>query len=311
MKSLLSFLILGALVSSPAALQAKITRLVEKSFAVHAGGTLTVQTYGGEINVVTGPDDVVKVTAKEVINASTEEKADALVQDMKLAMVLQDDHVNVTARFIKRGGWLWSPIPVSVSFTVVVPARFNVDLGTSGGDITVASLNGLVKLRSSGGNLKLERIDGEVDGGTSGGNITLREGTAKVRLATSGGNIQVECAGGEAELTTSGGNILIESVGHRLTATTSGGDIKATIIGALTGDCTLSTSGGNVVATVDKGAAFNLRAHTSGGSVDVEGFTIAIEQGGLRKSSLAGKVNGGGPVLSLGTSGGDVRLRTK
>ena len=69
------------------------------------------------------------------------------------------------------------------------------------------------------------------------------------------------------------------------------------------------TSGGEVVATVDKNAAFDLKSHTSGGDVDAAGITIAIEKGGLRRSSLAGKVNGGGPLLYLGSSGGDIRLR--
>ena len=65
-----------------------------------------------------------------------------------------------------------------------------------------------------------------------------------------------------------------------------------------------------MVVAVDKNAAFDLKAHTSGGDVDAAGITIAIDKGGLRKSSLAGKVNGGGPQLYLGSSGGDIRLRT-
>ena len=311
MKSLISLLALGTLLGSPVMLQAKITRVVEKSFAVQPGGTLKVQTSGGNINILTGAGNEVKVAASELINASSDEKADEIVQDLLLTMDQNGDGITAVAKYRRRGGWLWGSDPVTVSFTVTVPARYNVDLNTSGGDIKVASIDGRAKLRTSGGNLKLERIDGEVDGGTSGGNITLREGTAKVRLSTSGGNIHVERAGGEADLSTSGGNIVIESVRSRLSATTSGGSVKATIEGELKGDCTLSTSGGSVVATVDKGAAFDLRAHTSGGDVDAEGITIAIEHGGLRKSSLSGKVNGGGPVLSLGSSGGDIRLRTK
>ena len=311
MKTLITFLALGTLLGSPVLLQAKITRLVEKTFTVQPGGVLKVQTYGGNIDVLTGPGNEVKVSAKELIDASSDEKADELVQNLSLSMAQQGDNVAAVAKYINRGGWLWHSTPVTVSFTVTVPTHYNVELNTSGGDISLASINGRAQLRTSGGNLKLERIDGEVDGGTSGGNITLREGTAKVRLSTSGGNIHVERAGGEAELSTSGGNIVIESVRSRLSATTSGGDVKATIEGELKGDCTLSTSGGTVVATVDKSAAFDLKAHTSGGDVDAEGITIAIEHGGLRKSSLSGKVNGGGPVLSLGSSGGDIRIRTK
>ena len=300
---------LGLLIGSPVFLQAKITRTVEKTFTVQAGGDLKVQTSGGNIHVVTGSDNEIKVTARELINADSEAKADDILKDLNLTIEQQANNVTATAKYAKSGGWHWGSTPVTVSFTVSVPRHFNVDLNTSGGDIGVESISGRARLRTSGGNLKLDRIDGEVDGGTSGGDITLREGTATVKLNTSGGNIHVDRAGGEADLSTSGGDIVIESVRSRLTASTSGGNIKANIEGVLKGDCDLSTSGGNVSVSIDKSVAFDLKSHTSGGDVDADGLTIAIEKGGLRKSSLSGKVNGGGPLLSLGTSGGDIRIR--
>jgi hypothetical protein len=311
MKSLIPLLALGALLAAPAVLQAKITRTVEKTFTVQPGGTLKVKTAGGDIKVVTGPGNDVKVTATERIYADTDAKADELLKDLDLTIEQQGDNVTAIAKYEKQMGWHFGNWPpVNVSFTVVVPSHYNVDLNTSGGDIALESINGRARLRTSGGNLKIERVDGEVDGGTSGGDITLREGTASVKLSTSGGNIHVDRAGGEADLSSSGGDIIINSVRGRLTASTSGGDVKANIDGALKGDCKLTTSGGEVVVSVDKTAAFDLKAHTSGGDVDAAGITISIEKGGLRRSSLAGKVNGGGPELYLGSSGGDIRIRT-
>jgi hypothetical protein len=310
MKTLIPLLAVGMLLVSPALLQAKITRTVEKTFTVQPGGNLKVETSGGDVKVLTGSGNQVMVTAVERIDADSDGKADELLKDLDLRIEQQGDGVTAIAKYDKSSGWHFgSWPPVSVSFTVVVPVHYNVDLRTSGGDIELASINGRARLRTSGGNLKIERVDGEVDGGTSGGDVTLREGTAQVRLTTSGGNIHVDRAGGEADLSTSGGDIVIKSVRGRLTASTSGGDIKASIEGTLQGDCKLTTSGGEVEVSVDKAAAFDLKAHTSGGDVDAAGLTIAIDQGGLRKSSLSGKVNGGGPELYLGSSGGDVRIR--
>ncbi len=311
MKSLIPLFTLGALLASPALLQAKISRTVEKTFTVQPGGTLKVQTSGGDIKVLTGTGSTVKVTALERIDTDSESKADELLKDLELSIDQQGDNVTAIAKYDRHGGWHFdSWPPVNVSFTVVVPSHYSVDLNTSGGDIHLDSINGHARLRTSGGDLKIERVDGEVDGGTSGGNISLQEGTANVRLTTSGGDINVDRAGGEAELSTSGGNIGIKSVQGRLSASTSGGNVRASIEGALKGDCKLTTSGGEVVVAVDKTAAFDLKAHTSGGDVDAAGITIAIEKGGLRRSSLAGKVNGGGPLLYLSSSGGDIRIRT-
>ncbi|MEO6993276.1 MAG: DUF4097 family beta strand repeat-containing protein [Lacunisphaera sp.] len=309
MKTFITLLTLGALLGTPTWLHAKITRTVEKQFTVEPGGNLKVQTSGGDIQVLTGTGNGVKVTAKEWINADSEEEADGILKDLTLTMVQDGKNVTATAKYEKSSVWHWGRTPVSVSFTVTVPKQSNVDLNTSGGDISLESISGHAHLRTSGGNLKIDRIDGEVDGSTSGGNINLREGTANVKLDTSGGNIHVERAGGEADLSTSGGDIVIESVRGRVHASTSGGNVKASIEGSLKGDCDLSTSGGNVTVTVDKNAAFDLKSHTSGGEVDADGLALTIEKGGLRKNNLSGKVNGGGPLLSLGTSGGSIRIR--
>jgi Putative adhesin len=311
MKSLIPLFTLGALLASPVLLQADIKRTVEKTFPVQPGGTLKVHTSGGDIKVVTGPGNEVKVTALQRIHTDSEAKADELLKKLDLRIEASGDSVTASAKYENSGGWHFgSWPPVSVSFTVVVPAKYNVDLNTSGGDIGLESISGHARLRTSGGDLRIERVEGEVDGGTSGGNITLREGTARVSLTTSGGDIRVDRAGGEADLSTSGGNITINAVQGRLTAATSGGDVHASIEGALKGDCHLTTSGGNVEVSVDKAAAFNLNAHTSGGDVKADGLTITIDRGGIGKSSLSGKVNGGGPQLQLGTSGGDIRIRT-
>jgi hypothetical protein len=62
---------------------------------------------------------------------------------------------------------------------------------------------------------------------------------------------------------------------------------------------------------VDKAAAFRLDASTSGGSVDAEGLTITLEKSSRGRTQLAGAVNGGGALLKLRSSGGDVVVKTR
>ncbi len=76
-------------------------------------------------------------------------------------------------------------------------------------------------------------------------------------------------------------------------------------------DAVLGSSGGHVRVQIAKATGFELDASTSGGDVRAEGLTITIVKGGVGKSRLAGKVNGGGPVLKLRTSGGDISVRTE
>ena len=290
---------------------ARIERVVEKSFNVTGAGTLRVETHGGAIRVSPGKDPVVQIKAKERINASTDAEADEMLKKLELTFEQSGNDVRVYAKYERQpaGFRLGSWPPVQVDVEVTVPENFATDLNTSGGSITVGSLNGRAELKTSGGSIKVARMGGGVTARTSGGSIALDEARGPVELKTSGGNITVGRVSGPADLATSGGSIRIDSVIDSVRAHTSGGSIRANIAGPLKEECTLSTSGGGVAVTVDKAAAFRLDASTSGGSVDAEGLTMTLEKMGRDRSRLAGAVNGGGPLLKLRTSGGGITVR--
>lgn len=311
MKSRSLLLAAALLAAVPNITQAKIERLMEKTFPVAPGGTLRVETQGGDVTVRPGADDRVLVVARQLILTKSDAKADQLLQDLDLTIAQAGDTVTAKARYAKNASMLrfksWPP--VRVSFEVTVPARFQVELETSGGDISVGDLTGEVKARTSGGDVEVGRIDGAVRVTTSGGNIRLRESTGTAALSTSGGNIEAGRVGGSAKLTTSGGDIEIKAAAGGVLAKTSGGDIDARFFGALTEDCELGTSGGDIAVKVPRAAGFQLDASTSGGSVKAAGLTLTIAQGGLGKSKLAGAANASGPMLKLRTSGGDIVIR--
>lgn len=302
----------GVLTLLTASASAKVERVVEKSFPVDPGVHLRVSTAGGDVHVTTSSDATVRVTAKEHIRASSDSEADELLKKLDLKIEQNGNEVVASASYSSSMGFHFgSWPPVQVDFYVSVPASASADLKTSGGNVVVGDLGGTVRARTSGGDIKLGSIGGEIDASTSGGNISLDEGRADARLSTSGGNVSAKNILGQADLRTSGGDIRIESVEGPLVAETSGGDVKASFAGALKGDCVLSTSGGEVRATLAKGVGFRLDASTSGGEVNASGLTITIDRGGTGRSTLAGLVNGGGPLLKLRSSGGNIDVATR
>ena len=157
----------------------------------------------------------------------------------------------------------------NVQFIIKVPEDYNVDLRTGGGSINLSKLRGQVEAYTSGGSIRLGHIEGDVN------------------------------------VKTSGGSIKVEEVAGNINAHTSGGSIKATITKQPTKDCKLTTSGGSVTAYLSPSIAVDLVASTSGGTVGSE-FDV---NGSLKKQSLKGTINGGGPQLVLKTSGGSVRVK--
>ncbi len=312
MNTSLRFLLAAGLASASALVaQARVDRVVEKSFPVNGTGTLQVEIQGGEIRVSPSTDSVVRVTVKQKIRADSESEATELLKKLELTLEQNGNDVRVVSKYERRpsGFRMGSWPPVQVDVVVTVPASYATDLNTSGGGITVGDLNGKAHLRTSGGGIKLGKMGGLVDAHTSGGSISLDEARGAVELKTSGGSISVGRVAGSAELSTSGGNIKIDSVASAIRAHTSGGNIRANIAGPLKEECSLSTSGGSVHVSVDKTAAFRLDASTSGGSVDAEGLTVTLEKASRDRSRLAGAVNGGGPLLKLRSSGGGIAVR--
>lgn len=288
---------------------AKITRTVEKTFAVQTGGRLSAETQGGNITVKAEDTNEVRVVVTQTIDASTDAAADKLLEKLKLTLDQQANDVTVIAKFERPFTSMWDRNSVLVSYTITVPRQFHLQLNTSGGDITVASVKGTVSARTSGGNLWFERVDGDLDGKTSGGNVTLKEGSARAHVSTSGGNIQIERATGPVTASTSGGDIKIQSASQVVSASTSGGNITAKLTDPLQQDSTLHTSGGNVTVSVLRSAGFVLDAETSGGDVQTGDLALSNVQMNKSKSRVTATVNAGGPKLSLRTSGGDIRVR--
>lgn len=229
----------------------------EQSFSVAPGGTLYLDSDMGSVEVESHDSEQVDVMVTR--------KGDA-VEDFTIEMSQEGDDVRIKGD--KQGGW--GSFRGGAKYVIRVPQKYNVDLRTGGGAITLADLNGRVDVNTSGGSIGLGRIKGDVKAHTSGGSIRVKE------------------------------------VAGNINATTSGGSIKATLSQQPTANCRLKTSGGSVTAYLAPSIAVNLDARTAGGSVRSE---LEVD-GTRKRTRIKGTINGGGPTLELKTSGGSVRIKS-
>lgn len=311
--------------TSISAARAAIESPVHRTFNVQAGGTVFVDIDSGDVRVnASNSASVVTVDVVRRAKTSSRSAADDIFRKYELTFGQQGNDVQVRGRYEHQSSWFHWNDDLDVRFVVTVPARFNADVKTSGGDVKISDLGGAAHVRTSGGDVELGRIAGVVDVKTSGGDISLVSGHGATTLETSGGEIKVDNAdavlrahssGGAIEIRraatdvrahTSGGGIVIGDAGGVIDADTSGGSIRARISGQPRGESKLTTSGGGITLSVAQGVALDIDAHTSGGDV-VAGFPVTI-QGKQDESTLNAKLNGGGPRLVLRSSGGDIRL---
>jgi len=290
---------------------------VSRNFAAETGGGLTLRADGASISVQGGANDEFHVEI-------TRGNDDAATIEKDYRIEFQADG-NLISGEIKRRkphrGWFSRGLKIAVT----LPASFDLDLDTSGGDVSVSAVAGEIKAATSGGNLSFEQVSGPVTGDTSGGSIHLESTIGNADLKTSGGNITIGTVDGNIEASTSGGNITvargsgsvtaktsggnigIDEVYGVLSATTSGGNIRAYIVEQPEADCRLTASGGSITVTVDPLVALTLEARASGGSIETE-LPVTV-RGKLARSRLEGDINGGGPLLYIRSSGGSIRLQ--
>jgi len=277
-----------------------------RSFSVEPGGTLVLDSDRGSIEVSSGGRDQVRVDIEREIRGSTSEDVKRVLNELNLSCRQEGKNVYITARYPGNNwGFSWNN-RLKLRFVILVPDKFNVDLKTGGGSITLNDLQGTVQARTSGGSLHFGHINGSVDGRTSGGSISLEGGSGPVDVETSGGSIRIGKAEGPINAHTSGGGIKVEEVRGRIRASTSGGSVEATITSQPEGDCELSTSGGSIRAQLNRNLNLDLEAKTSGGSVHNR---IPVQtHGDLSRNRLEATMNQGGPRLRLHTSGGSITI---
>ncbi len=301
---------------------------IEKTYNVKSGGNLTVLSQFGAIEIQTAEQDKVEVVITKASKSKLVKASQKALEDFELAFEHKGSDVHIQGTF-KQGLEHWQKRlnRLKIHFLITVPRRYNVDLNTTNGGISVANLTGDARVSTSGGSLSLRSIIGEVWGHTSGGSIETVDVTGDVQVRTSGGSLRfgairgfisgrtsggsikvVDCSGG-TDVRTSGGGIWLGDIGRNVTARTSGGSIQAAMRTQPQSECSLRTSGGAITCTLIPDVAVDLEAKTSGGRVSTDFAVESVVQGKAPKNRLEGRINGGGPLLKLRTSGGSISLQ--
>jgi len=283
--------------------------VISRSFNVAEGGKLTMDVDRASIKVETESGNIVKVRAILKVGTSSEDKAKEIFAKYKIDFDHSGNNVTIKTDYHKRDGvfsWFGGK-HLKVRFIVTVPQKYDLNVKTSGGSISIREIEGDVKAKTSGGSLKFEYVKGPVWGKTSGGSISLEGCSGDAEVKTSGGSIRIGKVEGKVKAHTSGGSIKVKEVMGTIKASTSGGSVSAYISKQPAGDCKLTTSGGSITVSLEDNIKVDIDAKTSGGRVYTD-FPVTI-QGELSKRKLQAKINGGGPELYLRTSGGSIKIK--
>jgi DUF4097 and DUF4098 domain-containing protein YvlB len=293
---------------------------LEKTFQVAPGGKLIVEADQGSCELTSVEGDKVQVRVLRESKSATRAQANELFANHEVTFQQDGGTVSVVAKSKKDlTSFLRANRPyLQVRYLISLPAKLDVDLKTSGGDIVVGNRDGSVQARTSSGAIRLQHASGSIEVNDSGGNITIGEAGGDLIAQTSSGSISVQKVSGKAEISNSGGDIQIDDAARAVVAKTSSGSIR---LKSVKGDVEASNSGGDIQADLVGG---NLVASTSSGSINLgqlkgqrvnlknSGGDIGIESAdgsvAARTSSGAIKIKAAKGPVDARNSGGDIGI---
>ncbi len=211
----------------------------------------------------------------------------------------------------------------------------DIHLQTGGGSIAVHHANGKIIAETGGGSVEIISATQGASIETGGGGIQVRQCNGKVKAETRGGSIDMGDIGGAAEIETGGGSIHLASAKGHVEAHTGGGGIelngvpsarvetgaggivvKLVKTGAPASDSVLETSAGDITVYIAPDVAISVRASVDLGNghhitSDFPDIHVASEgdQWSPKTLTAEGNLNGGGPVLKVRTTTGDICFR--
>jgi DUF4097 and DUF4098 domain-containing protein YvlB len=225
--------------------------------------------------------------------------------------------VTIMTRFTKSGKKQNSDIELSVA----VPARFDVEVDSSGGGISIDGVEGTFTGETAGGELTLRGVRGVAKLSTMGGEIQLTDSELDGFLKTMGGEVTFENVVGDVRGSSMGGNVRYKNVKSRgggvaspertgdlddadpdtVQISTMGGEIE---VDEAPEGADLHTMGGNIEV---RGARRFVRAKTMGGNIEIEsidGWVQATTMGG----DIDVNVTGRGGDVTLTSMSGDIEI---
>jgi len=174
---------------------------IVKEYDVAPGGKLEVDVKtGGEITVE-GWD---KNKAKIIVHFS----GSKLDEDIEVDIDSKSGDVYLEV-------WASGNARQRLSFEIKLPNKFDIDLKTMGGEMTVSNLEGNLKGHTMGGEIDLTKLTGDVDFTTMGGDIEITDSDVDGKVHTMGGKIMLKDITGNVSGSSMGGSISYDNVKKR------------------------------------------------------------------------------------------------
>lgn len=194
-------------------------------------------------------------------------------------------------------------------------AKGQVTAESGGGNVVLVSGAQGASLQTGGGSIQVEKCPGQVKAETGGGSIDLGQ-VGEATMETGGGSMKLTSATGPVKAETGGGSIELYGVPSAHVETGAGTITAKFIASSSTTDSQLETAAGDITVFLASNMHVTVRASIEAANghhitSDFPEIKVSSEGGqwGPKFVSAEGTLNGGGPVLKIRTTMGNIYIR--
>ncbi len=254
-----------------------------RTFDPPSGMVFRVHNSNG-LTRISGEDrDDIEVMMHKTARAESPEAAEALLQEIRLAVDDQGGRlsldVEIPRRWNRRG---------TANLCVKLPRHMEVWVAAANGRIDIEGIRGLVRARSTNGSAKVSDIVGDVE------------------VATTNAKVSCSCTFGKLLARSSNGKIEIEEHSGSVDASTSNGLIRASLDALGDDGVLLCTSNGRIVLDLPDEVDADIDIRVDNGVIRND--RELCQKGRETNGRVAGRLGAGGKSIKLRTSNGSVSL---
>ena len=251
-----------------------------KTYSINGHANLTVTTGDGEVDVSGGDQ-------KQIVAKVTTWGWKIGPNDVNIEESQQGDNVTINVK-TPRWNMGWGQRGLKVE--LVVPRDLDGSFHTSDGNISVRTVSGNLRLESGDGNITTDSMKGNIDIRTGDGNITGQGFDGSVSAQTGDGNMTVRGRFDVVSVHSGDGNVVVEAEkGSKITSRWK-----------------IDSGDGRIEVRVPPDLQANLNVRTGDGEISL-GVPVQV-MGEISRTSVQGKLNGGGGDLEVRSGDGSIRV---
>jgi hypothetical protein len=274
------------------------------SFAVKPGGTLNFDSDLASVEITTSDTETLRAEFVREFKVNTAQEADALRQKLDVQMTKTGNDVKITVRWAGDRRNDRDLQKIRVNFRIAMPRKFNLDLRTIGSG-RIGDIDGTVKAMMRGGSVQFHNVTGPLTARTDGGSISIHDIGGDLDATSNGGSVAAGRVTGKVFARANGGSVAIDEATDAIDVRAAGGSVAAYISKQPRSDSKLIADAGNVELRLPESIAINIDASCSAGRLSSD-FSLYGHQDDDR---LKGTINGGGPLVMVRASAGNVYIR--